>query len=31
MAVTIFYSLIFMISMLVMDLLYYRIDPRIRK
>lgn len=30
MAVTIFYSVIFMISMLVMDLLYYKIDPRIR-
>lgn len=30
MAVTIFYSLIYMISMLIMDLLYYKIDPRIR-
>lgn len=30
MAVTIFYSVLYMISMLVMDLLYYKIDPRIR-
>lgn len=30
MAVTIFYSVIFMLSMLIMDLLYYKIDPRMR-
>lgn len=30
MAVTVFYSVLFMLSMLVMDLLYYKIDPRIR-
>lgn len=30
MAVTIFYSLIYMVSMLVLDILYYKIDPRIR-
>lgn len=30
MAVTIYYSLLYMISMFVMDLLYYKIDPRIR-
>ena len=30
MAVTIFYSVLYMISMLAMDLLYYKIDPRIR-
>lgn len=30
MAVTIFYSLIYMVSMLAMDLLYYMIDPRMR-
>ena len=30
MAVTIFYSFIYMLSMFVMDLLYYKVDPRIR-
>lgn len=30
MAVTIFYSVLYMVSMLIMDLLYYKIDPRIR-
>lgn len=30
MAVTIFYSALYMISMFVMDLLYYKIDPRMR-
>lgn len=30
MAVTIFYSFLYIISMLVLDILYYKIDPRIR-
>ena len=31
MAVTIFYSVLYMVSMFAMDLLYYKIDPRMRE
>lgn len=31
MAVTIFYSVIFMVSMLIMDILYYIVDPRMKE